>query len=73
MASAGTMKRESVIEENPQAVKEDIHLEGIETDPIAEKAEDVLKNARGTWTDTGIETEIETDITNTAMMVRQHK
>lgn len=51
-------------------MKEDIHLEGIETNPGAEKeVEDTLKNARGTGTGTGIETdietEIETDITNT--------
>lgn len=67
MATAGIVKKESGIEENHQAVKEDIHCEGTETDPGAEKeVEGALENIHGTGTDTEIETDIENAITNTS-------
>lgn len=73
MAPGDTVKRVSVDEDNLQAVKEDVHLMGIETGPEAVKeVEDAPQNAHKTGTDTGTETEIETDITSPAMRARQH-
>lgn len=75
------MKSENVIEENLQAVKEDVHFTVIETNPGAEKeVEDILKNTHENGTDRGIEiergietdkeTEIDTDITDVDIKVR---
>lgn len=75
------MRKESVIEESIQAVKEDVHLEGRESNLTAEKEVegalgDAVKNAHRTGTDADIdmvtEKEITTDITSTGIRVRQH-
>lgn len=70
-----------MIEENLQAVKEDVHFAVIETNPGAEKeVEDILKNTHENGTDRGIEierdierdkeTEIDTDITDVNIIVK---